>query len=325
MAAAFPESFETARAVARHCAELTWRGPRPEERSEYLSAWCRDLGSELSRELSQLFSASKLRVNVAEPEMMSGREVFDRIGPVAVNSLLRCGTSDQTVLLSIDYATAIALTDCSFGGEGKVPDEAPEQLPRSASMLVEQFASMTADVIALSKDPTVGTRGDVLVRSESVTRLKPFSAEVEVALFRMTLAQGDAAGWQALFAVASDRLDGLLPGMSPVLPARDKSMKPSDGTSGPFAAVPMAVEAVLSEFEMTLERLESLSPGEEIPLMMPREVPLRVGEQLLAFGAIGTLDNHMALRVTRLPDAPNSAAASAHRIEMNDDSKGAFA
>lgn len=323
MAGAFAENFADARAVAQHCAELTWRGPRPEERSENLSAWCRDLASELAQELGQLFSAGRLHVTVSEPEMIAGHEVFERIGPVAVNSLLRCGATDQTVLLSIDYATAIALTDCSFGGEGNPPDQVPAQLPRSASMLVEQFASMTADVIALSKGPSVGVRGDVLVRSESVTRLKPFSAEVEVALFRLTLAQGAFAEWNAWLAVASDRLDGLLPGVTPTHPARSKHAPPSDGTSGPFAEVPLAIEAVLSEFDMSLERLENLAPGDEIALTVLGEVPLRVGEKVLAHGAVGTLDNHMALRITRLPGAPKPAPAASHRIDLADDLRGA--
>lgn len=325
MAGAFAESFADARAVAQHCAELTWRGPRPEERSEHLTAWCRDLAGELAQELGQLFSAGKLHVTVSAPEMLSGQEVFEQIGPVAVNSLLRCGSSDQTVLLSIDYATAIALTDCSFGGEGNRPDEVPAQLPRSVSMLVEQFAAMTADVIALSRGPSVGTRGDVLVRSESVTRLKPFSAEVEVALFRLTLAQGASSQWSALLAVASDRLDGLLPGLSPAGSVRSTSARPSNGNSGPFAAVPLGLEAVLSEFEMSLERLENLAPGDEFPLAVPRELPLRVGEQVLALGALGTLDDHMALRVTRLLHEGKTASAASHRIDLNDDRKGPIA
>lgn len=326
MAGTLASDFAGARAVARHCAELTWRGPRPEERSEHLSAWCRELAGELAQELGQLFSAGKLHVTLSGPEMVSGQEVFDRIGPVAVNSLLRCGASDQTVLLSLDYATAIALTDCSFGGEGNPPDQVPAQLPRSAAMLVEQFAAMTADVIALSRGPGVAARGDVLVRSESVTRLKPFSAEVEVALFRLTLAQGAFAEWNALLAVAGDRLEGLLPGMAAALPPGPGPARPGDGCSGAMGEVPLSMRAVLSEFEMSLERLESLAPGDEIALTMPREVPLRLGEQLLALGAVGTLDDAMALRITRMPDAPVvPPVAASHRIEITDKSRGAFA
>lgn len=295
------ESFADARPMAQHCAELTWRGPRPEERAEHVSAWCRDLGKELAQELGQLLSGGKLKVTVSVPEIISGKEVFDHIGAIAVNSLLRCGEGDQTMLFSIDYSTAIALTDCSFGGDGTPPEDVPAQLPRSAGMLVEQYATIFSQVIAMANGSAERSGGDVLVRSESVTRLKPFSAAAEVAFFRVTMTMGATAEWSAVLAVEKDRLDAVLPGAASGRPNNRNSGKPSDGTSGPFSAMPLSLEAVLGEFELSLGKLEKLAPGDEIPLSISRELPLRVGDQTFAHGTIGTIENRMALRVTRLP------------------------
>ena len=327
MAGTFPESFAGARPVAQHCAELTERGPRPEERSEHVSAWCRDLAGELAQELGQLFSAGKLHVTVSDAEMLKGKDVFERIGPIAVNNLLRCGDSGQTALLSLDMATAIALTDCSFGGEGNPPDQVPSQLPRSAAMLVEQVAGMIAGVIVLSSGAGSSAHGDVLVRSESVARLKPFGAEAEVALFSITLAQGAFAEWNLLLAVANDKLDAILPGMGPRPATRSRSSQASDGTSGPFATMPMGLEAVLSELEMSLGQLDRLAPGDEIPLSIPRELPLRIGDQVLALGALGTLDNRMALRLTRLAGVAARQPAPEHseHTPIDADNEGALA
>ena len=186
----FNASFADARPVAQHCAELTWRGPRPEERAEHLSAWCRYLAQDLAQELTQLFSGGKLKVSVAEPEIVTGQKVFDEIGAVALNSLLRCGSDERTMLLSLDYSTAVALTDLSFGGAGQVPDEPPANLPRSAAMLVEQCARLIAQTIAMSDTSSENAQGDVLVRSESVTRLKAFGAEADAALFRVQFSMG---------------------------------------------------------------------------------------------------------------------------------------
>ena len=308
MEPSFAPSFADARPLAQHCAELTWRGPRPEERAEDVSTWCRDLGAELAQELGSLFSGGKLKVSVSEPEMITGQDVFERIGKVAVNSLLRCGEGDQTMLFSLDHATAIALTDCSFGGDGAVAQDVPAQLPRSAGMLVEQVASATAHVIAMSNGSAERSIGDVLVRSESVTRLKPFSAAAKVAFFRVTMAMGDTAEWSAVLAVASDRLDALLPGSGPARSISQNKRIPSDGTTGAFAAIPLPLEAVLGEIHMSLGRLERLAPGDEIPLAIPRELPLRVGEETLAHGTLGTLENRMALRVTRLPGQASFAS-----------------
>lgn len=321
MAGTFAESFAGARPVAQHCPELTWRGPRPEERAEAVSAWCRDLAQDLAQELGLILSGGKLHVTVSEPEMTDCAGVFDTIGPVAVNTLLRCGAGDATVLLSLDYATAIALTDCSFGGEGNPPDAVPSQLPRSAAMLIEQFAGTIAQVIAMVRNSAEPARGDVLVRSESVTRLKPFSAQAEVALFRITLAMGAFAEWNLLLAVQSDRLDGLLPGAGSAKSSPRSGPRQGYAEGGPFASMPLRLEAVLSELDLPLARLDDLAPGDELPLVIPRELALRIGEDVFAHGVPGTSDNHLALRLTRVPykadpklqTAQNDAAISSER------------
>ncbi|WP_407876411.1 FliM/FliN family flagellar motor switch protein [Qipengyuania nanhaisediminis] len=303
--------FADARPLAAHCAELLRSGPRPEERGEAIASWCRDLGSELAQEFAQVFTGGKLKVSVAVPETVKGAAVFEKIGPVACNALLRCGASDQTMLFSLDPATAIALTDASFGGSGAMPDSPPEQMPRSAAMLVEQCAGMIAQVIAQSNPVTANTapgdaRGDVLLRSESAARLKPFAPDAEVALFPVEIAMGEAS-WQVLLAVADKKLDTFLPGMA--APTRASARPARTGAHSAFAVLPLALEAVLGEHEISLDRLEKLAPGDEIPLAMPRELPLRLGELVLGHGTIGTLENRMALRLTRVPLAGENRGA----------------
>ncbi|AWW73566.1 hypothetical protein CD351_03880 [Erythrobacter sp. KY5] len=313
------QELAQARPVASHCAELTWRGPRPEERTQAISTWCRDLAQELAQELAPLLSGGKLRVSIAEPEQVSAQAVFDQIGPIAANCLLRCGEGDQTVLFSLDYATAIGLTDFSFGGEGSLPDEMPTQLPRSAAMLVEQFASTVAQTIVMTNGSAERARGDVLVRSESVTRLKPFGADAEVALFKLSISRGDASDWTALFAVASDRVDGLLPGLEAVRIRSRKGREPRDFSRSGFAAMPLTLEAVVGEIDLSLGRLDQLKPGDEIPLTVCRDLPLRIGETVFARGKVGRIDSNLALRVTSLGEAsaPRDRWASRGSVESS--------
>lgn len=299
MSGTFASDFAGARPVARHCSELTWRGPRPDERKGVISEWKRDLARELSNKLGQILQGDKLEVTISDPRMMSGTQVFAKIGDVAVNTLLRIGTGDQTVLLSLDYATAIALTDCSFGGEGSLPEIVPAQLPRSAGLLVEQFANSIAQVIAMAKGSGEPPRGDVLVRSESVVRLKPFNADAEIAVLEVTLAQGAFVEWQMLIAFPSERLGELLPKSRSNRSKPSKDAKAAKGRD-PYAGMPLKLEAVLTEFEMPLGKLEALAPGDEIALTIPRELPLRIGGDVFAHGVAGTLENQMALRLTKV-------------------------
>ena len=298
MAGSFAADFAGARAVAKHCSELTWRGPRPEERESAILAWKRDLAGELAQELGQILAGEKLEVTISELEFMTGGEVFAKIGESAVNLLLRIGSGDQTVLLSLDNATAIALTDCSFGGEGEAPETVPAQLPRSAVLLVEQFGASIARVIAMARGVNEPARGEVLVRSDSVTRLKPFSAEAQITLLDITIAKGTFVEWALSIALPTEQLDTLLPKANSSRPAASQQ---ANAGADPFADMPLELEAVLTEFELPLRRIEQLQPGDEIALSIPRELPLRIGDDVFAHGVAGTFEDHMALRLTRVP------------------------
>ena len=305
MAGSFAADFAGARPVAQHCSELTWRGPRPEEREGAIAAWRRDLASEMAQELGQILAGEKLEVTISELESTTGAKVFATIGESAVNSLLRIGTGGQTVLLSFDNKTAIALTDCSFGGEGDAPDEAPAQLPRSAGLLVEQLGASIARVIAMARGRNEPARGEVLVRSDSVTRLKPFSAEAPITVLNITIAKGTFIEWAMLIALPTEQLDDLLPEANS---ARSASAKQGNAGADPFADVPLGLKAVLTEFELPLARIEALQPGDEIALKIPRELPLRIGDDVFAHGVAGTFEDHMALRLTRVPHRTEGAA-----------------
>lgn len=308
MTGTFAQDFAEARPVAQHCSELTWRGPRPADRSGVIASWKRDLASDLAQDLGQILQGDKLEVTIGDPQVMTGTKVFEKIGPVAVNTLLRIGSGDQTVLLSLDYGTAIALTDRSFGGDGEQPADVPSQLPRSAGLLIEQIASQIAQVIAMARGTGEPARGDVLVRSESVVRLKPFNEGAQISVLEITLAQGEHAQWEMLIALPSERLDELLP--------KDNSNRSTSSAEAqaaqkrdPYAGVPLALEAVLSEFEMPLGKLQALAPGDEIALTIPRELPLRIGPDVFARGVPGTFEDQMALRLTSV----------SHRLPLEDE------
>lgn len=301
--------FAAARPAAQHCRELTQRGPRPEERAVLLAAWRRDLARMLAEELSALLSGDRLDVSVSEAETLPGHEVLARIGPVAANSLLRCGTSAETALVAFDFATAIALTDRSFGGEGRIAADAPDQLPRSAALLVDEIAATIAGAITRASlgdhapPPGGMPGGEVIVRSESAGRLKPFDPDAPALLFTLTIANREGCEWRCLLAVAAERMARLLPapGRAPLQAGARRRRAAADPLNAPFAAVPLPLHVVLAEIDLSLARLQTLAPGDMLPLAMGRQVPLMLGETLLAHGSIGTLDDRMAIRLTRFP------------------------
>lgn len=303
------QTFAPARPLAQHCAELIRQGPRPEERAQLLASWRRDVTREIARDFGELLSGTKLKASLSEPELITGAEVFERIGPVAANCLLRCGGDERTLLLSFDLATAVALTDRSFGGEGEVELDQPESLPRSAALLIEQAARVIAQSIARVSAGSGGSedghaKGDVIVRSENAARLKPFEPHAQCVLMTLELTEDNPAAiallpWSARLAMRAERLDELLPGLGSASAATEAAGEGdrSPGASNAFGAIPLPLEAVLVEFDLSLGRLERLKPGDQIPIPMAREIPLRIGRQIVARGRVGTLEDRMALRL----------------------------
>jgi flagellar motor switch protein FliM len=304
-------AFAAARPAAQHCPELAAhgaaRGPRPEERAALMQAWQRDLARRLADDLSPLLSGDRLDVSIADAESLTGADALRRVGQVAANSLLRCGPTGETALLSFDFATAIALTDRSFGGDGRLAGGMPDQLPRSAALLVDEAAAMIAQAITTvshgDAPPPAGASvtGEVIVRSESAARLKPFALDAACLAFTLIIANRQGCEWQGLLTIAADRMDRLLPGAGRP-PRRRVDHGPASGMAAPFAAIPLPLHVVLAEFDLSLARLQTLSPGDQIPLAMGRQVPLMVGERVLAHGSIGTQDDRMAIRLTRFPN-----------------------
>lgn len=301
-------SLRPGRAIAQHCDELVRTGPRPEERAEHVAQWRREVARQLAGDFAALLSGDRARVSVSEPELLRGEEVFARIGPLAANSLLRCGGDERTALLSFNFPTAIALMDRSFGGDGAIaPDEAPEALPSSAAMLIGKVAGITARVIATvaSGEDTLQDQtlpADVIARSENAARLKPFTPGDPCFALTLTVTSIDGREWTALLAFAEPVLDRLLPGLAGKGPARATGRRPADGNTPPFASIPLPIEGVLAEFEMSLARLERLAPGDEIVLAVPGELPLRVGSRVFAWGQLGTQEDRIAVRLSRIPD-----------------------
>jgi len=300
------QSFAAARSAALHCPELISRGPRPEESAAFLAAWRRDLARLLADDLSGLLSGDRLDVSVSEPDHLSGADALRRIGLMAANALLRVGESGETALLSFDFATAIALTDRSFGGDGRTTGSVPEALPRSAALLAEEAATVIAGAITRASfgdtPPAASrsTRGDVIVRSESAARLKPFALDAEALMFTIDIANRQGCIWRASLCVAADRMARLLPGGSH-RPRIGTPRVPATGMAAPFADMPLPLHVVLAEFDLSLTRLQTLAPGDTIPLAMGRQVPLMVGETVLAHGSVGTSEDRMAIRLTRFP------------------------
>lgn len=299
--------FAAVAPAAQHCAELVARGPRPEERAGAIAAWRRDLARHCASGLGALLSGDRLNAEVSAPETLSGAAVLERIGPVAANSLLRCaGLPEAAVMLSFDHATVLALAERSFGGAGRVGAASLNPLPRSAQLLCDEIAGLIAGALGAARlgDGAQGAgleKGEVIVRSENAARLRPFDPAAACLWIGLRLANDEGCEWTAHLALAADRLDDLLPVPAAVPASCHGELAAGSDPAAIFGTIPLGLRAVLAQFRLTLSQLDRLAPGDTIPLNVPHAVPLHLGEALVAHGSIGTLEDHLALRLTHVP------------------------
>ncbi|MEL7445359.1 MAG: FliM/FliN family flagellar motor switch protein [Pseudomonadota bacterium] len=292
-------SFKPDRMIAQHCSELTERGPRPEERGELLAAWRRDIARELAESLAPLFMGERLSVSWEQSEAKPGLAVFEQIDSSSTNCLLRCGAAGERALLSVGLPTAIALTDRSFGGSGDIPpSETTQELPRSAAILLDRLANVIAQAIANASDG--GGGGDMIARSESAARLKPFDSKAVCEVAALSFGSRDAGPWEVTLAIDQKGQDALLPGLGQTVSKSCTSAKPRKPDQAPFRSIPMPLNAILTELDLPLSKLETLAPGDEIPFGLAREVPVRIGSHLVARGTVGTLADRLAIQLTQI-------------------------
>ena len=86
--------------------------------------------------------------------------------------------------------------------------------------------------------------------------------------------------------------------------AEDAAAAPVNGGGNPlaepFSSIPLPVRAVLVDMSVPVSTLSRLKPGMVIPVLVARTVPLIAGDQVVAHGAVGEMDDCAALQLTKI-------------------------
>src|SRR5690606_33201629 len=124
--------------------------------------------------------------------------------------------------------------------------------------------------------------------------LSPFPAGCELVVLTLEIDELGAAPWKATFAIRMEGLPALLarPGAAAAGNATSHAGIAAEGAAAspldkPFADIPLPVEARLVDMAIPLSRLARLDVGTVIPIAVARNVPLRVGEAVIARGTVG--------------------------------------
>jgi len=299
------------RPLAQHAQELLRpreTAPDPSEAAQLFGA---ALGKELRDPISALLGA-QLSITCTRAEQAEARIAFGHYKQSAAHFLIAGLPLVPSMIISLTRPDALAMCDRAFGGNGAVIDGAgfngaaqDDELPFSADLILTSLGeSFAAGLGALSG---AGEAVQVARRGNNLERLAPFGCKADTHCLTLSIAEEGRAPWQiGLMALASS-----FGAFLAKLERRDAAPgDPADRAgpdSEPFSGIPLLLRAVLTEMRLPVSQISALRQGTMLPLSLRREVPLLSAGTELARGTIGTLDDRIALKLTRISSAKGPA------------------
>lgn len=286
------------RPLARHSTRLAASAPAPEELAATLGEAALRLQTVLAEGLRPLLSGELAEVSCGKVEKSAAARLHKVIDPVAVNLLLEDAGGAQ-VLASLDYASALVLTDQVFGGFGAVPAQLPDRLPSATDLTMARLADVLGEALGKAFEQVDPLR--LAARSDVLGKLVRARDEDQFLTLRCTVALADKPCWNLLLVLRQSQAELLLAeGARPVRPAAAQAFAAEPQLAEPFASLPLELVAVLAEMQLPVSRISTLKAGDLIPLAIPSQVPLRLADLTLARGQAGTADGALALRLTHI-------------------------
>lgn len=288
-------SFIADRALAQHCPELIRSGGEDSAPAELLPALGR-IGTKLSRAfaaaLSPLMGGQELAIQVGAPREITAAALAPDIAPLAANSLMSLGGA--AVLASFDAGAVLRMIDRAFGGKGQTPVPLPAAFPASAGVVIRQLEAIIAQGFAAATSASL----EPVRRHGNLAELEAFPDAAPLAVLTFTVGEAGADAWPILLALPLPALAGLVGEGGPA-PARAAAPRQSNPGDEPYCDLPLTLSAVIVDMCLPMSALTELQPGTLLPVSVARNVPLRIGDKTIAHGAIGSVDDRVAIQITQ--------------------------
>lgn len=283
------------RALAQHSNRLSVRVPEPDELAVTLAAFAPRFARALAEALRPLLGGDLAEVTCGKVEKAAAPRLHKMIDPVAVNLLLQDGAGAQ-LLGSLDYPSALVLTDQVFGGPGVAPSQLPDRLPAATDLTMARFADVLGEALGqVLERPAALT---LAARSEVLGKLVRARDDDLFLTLRCQVSLAGKTPWALLLVIRQSQAVLLL--AESCAPARIHDAAAPRTLAEPFAGLPLELVAVLAEMQLPVSRISTLKPGDVLALTIPAQIPLRLGHITLACGQAGTADGAMALRLTHI-------------------------
>lgn len=301
-------NFIAERALAQHCPELFTKGPDHSELKPLLGRVGERLARRLAGALAPLLGGEAPLVRCSalrEGTMATLRDAA--ANPLAANSLFAIGDAVAPLLVVIDAVAVLKIVDRAFGGKGAAPRPLPGTFPMAAELMIARLETIVATQITGALDAvtdgvatmTASRTIEPQRRDGSLMQLAPFVEDQPLAILALEVKEDDSSPWSltlALPVTALPTLFGLA--SAAVRPAQPDTPRRAGEVRAPFGDLPLTLSALIVDMVLPFATVAALTPGQILPVTVARSVPLRVGDQTIAHGTIGAVDDCVAIQIT---------------------------
>ena len=297
-------SFIADRMAAQHSADLL-RGTRKaiDPLRELADASTR-LAGRLERLIGDLCAGSKVLVSASEPIELAANVSNERRTEPMLNGMMTLGAKEVMMIASLPQRAILSIVDLALGGTGNDCEVPAGKLPLSVEMMFGRFEK----IVAASLVEGLGFADSSLVKTRSagstLEATTPFAGCKRTVLSFEVFIAGTKP-WEVNFVFPGSALANLFADRAETTDAAEVNTNAvaADPVAEPFGGIPLPIRAVLVDMSVPVSALSRLKPGMVIPVTIARSVPLFAGDQVIAHGGVGEMEDRAALQLTKITAA----------------------
>ncbi|MEL7729641.1 FliM/FliN family flagellar motor switch protein [Citromicrobium bathyomarinum] len=292
------------RRAAQHCAELLSNTLDAVDIAGDFARFGTRLARALQPSLARLFDCHKLETELVECTSSPAAKLDEALGTQMHHARFALPGNGLGVMASAQVASLIGEFDRMLGGDGDAPEDA-EILPASANRFSRQIegellnacieASGRGDLSQVERGSDLGEIVPAAVRAVN----SPAVHTATIAVIRPNVPQ-----LILKFSVCEATFVQFA-GETPVGKPVRRSIGEGGIENSAVSQVELSTTATLVDMAIPLHRIVALQPGTMLPVTIHRSVPLSIGETIIAHGAVGMLEERVALEIHHTAFARN--------------------
>lgn len=297
-------SFIADRVAAQHCAELLRGTRKVADPLKELAGVGEPVAETLEQLIGDLCAGAKVSVRAGEPADLPANVANDRRGEPMLNGMITLGAKEVMMIASVPQRAILSIVDLALGGTGNDCEVPAGKLPLSVQMMFGRFEK----IIAAALVEGMGFADESLVKitnsGSTLESATPFSGCKRTVLsFEVGIA--GTQPWEINFVFPGSALANLFANRTEAADTNVAAVDagPRDPMAEPFSGIPLPLRAVLVDMSIPVSALSRIKPGMVIPVQVARTVPLFAGDQVVAHGAVGEMDDRAALQLTKITAA----------------------